>query len=304
MAEEGFKFNFGEVKEEEASKGEEGEEAPDYNEPAAELIPRAQPGVAFFTECVAVAEGLELVKGTISSDEAATLLSDQRVATSDLVPGKYEGGFKLWECSLDLCRLLLSRYGAAAERLTTAPELSCELQGKKVLELGCGHGLPGIVAAMCGADVHFQDYNVEVLRRLTAPNVIANMERLPRSRPRPACRYYSGDWRAVGELLTGAGYGGHYDLILSSETIYSLPAQERLLECIKQLLQPPHGVALIAAKRYYFGVGGGMKSFRALVQRDGIFETSVVAQVEEKGSGNVREVVVLKFPDSIHPYFL
>lgn len=29
-------------------------------------------------------------------------------------------------------------------------------QGKKVLELGCGHGLPGIVAMMAGADVHFQ----------------------------------------------------------------------------------------------------------------------------------------------------
>ena len=39
----------------------------------------------------------------------------------------------------------------------------------------------------------------------------------------------------VGEHLTGRGYGGHYDLILSSETIYSVPAQERLLECIKRV---------------------------------------------------------------------
>ncbi len=46
-----------------------------------------------------------------------------------------------------------------------------------------------------------------------------------------------------------------------------------------QLLQPPHGVALVAAKRYYFGVGGGMKSFCSLVAKDGIFETSVVAEV-------------------------
>ncbi|KAG2452383.1 hypothetical protein HYH02_002629 [Chlamydomonas schloesseri] len=297
-----FRFNFGK---EEAEQVQEEQGPPEYDEPAEELIYRPEPGVPFFTEPVEVAEGLSLIKGTISSDEAAAILKDSRVASSDLVPGKYEGGFKLWECAADLCKAVMARYGLAAAELAGAAELQhSQLQGKKVLELGCGHGLPGIVALMGGAEVHFQDYNACVLRRLTAPNVIANMERLPRSRPRPAAKYFAGDWRLVGEHLTGRGYGGHYDLILSSETIYSVPAQERLLECIKRLLQPPHGVALVAAKRYYFGVGGGSKSFRELVERDGIFETSVVAEVEEKGSGNVREVLLLKFPAAIHPYFL
>ncbi|GIL79487.1 hypothetical protein Vretimale_18370 [Volvox reticuliferus] len=300
-AEPAFRFNFGK---EESDRVQEEQGAPDYSEPAAEVVHRPQPGVAFFTEEVSIAEGLALVKGIISSDEAATILSDQRIAASDLVPGKYEGGFKLWECSLDLCTTLLDRYKVVPDRVLTDPELTTELNGKRVLELGCGHGLPGILALMSGAEVHFQDYNQEVLRRLTIPNVIANMVRLPRSRPRPPTRYFSGDWRLVGEHLTSRGYGGHYDFILSSESIYSVPAQERLLECIKQLLQPPHGVALIAAKRYYFGVGGGTKSFRNLVEEDGIFEVSVVAQVDDKTSGNVREVLMLKFPAAIHPYFL
>ena len=42
--------------------------------------------------------------------------------------------------------------------------------------------------------------------------------------------------------------------------------------CCPQVLQPPHGVAFVAAKSYYFGVGGGTKSFSKLVKEDGIFE--------------------------------
>ncbi len=36
--------------------------------------------------------------------EAADLLGDERVQSSDLVAGVYEGGFKLWEGAIDLCR--------------------------------------------------------------------------------------------------------------------------------------------------------------------------------------------------------
>ena len=36
------------------------------------------------------------------------------------------------------------------------PSMGRTLSGKRVLELGCGHGLPGIVALINGAEVHFQ----------------------------------------------------------------------------------------------------------------------------------------------------
>ena len=52
---------------------------------------------------------------------------------TDLLPGQYEGGLKIWECSEDLVNFL------SQTRART-------LQGKKVLELGCGAGLPGLLA--------------------------------------------------------------------------------------------------------------------------------------------------------------
>ena len=43
---------------------------------------------------------------------------------SDLVSGVYEGGLKIWECSLDLVHYIINN--------------SEIFKGKRVLELGCG----------------------------------------------------------------------------------------------------------------------------------------------------------------------
>ncbi len=75
-----------------------------------------------------------------------------------------------------------------------------------------------------------------------------------------------GDWARMGEMLSSKGFGGHYDIILTSESIYNQDSQWRLLECIKQVLQPPHAVVYVASKMYYFGVGGGTETFRKLIK--------------------------------------
>ena len=48
--------------------------------------------------------------------------------------------------------------------------------------------------------------------------------------------------------------------------------------------------ALVAAKSYYFGVGGSVAAFRQLVEADGRFECAV-ARTFDDGASNRREVL-------------
>lgn len=96
---------------------------------------------------------------------------NNRESGTDLIPGVYEGGLKLWECSLDLCCYLLSiieeisRYnddddddddesttmindgsgggGASASHVIKAAITRSIQSVGSTLEIGCGHGLPG-----------------------------------------------------------------------------------------------------------------------------------------------------------------
>ncbi|ELR23092.1 methyltransferase domain containing protein [Acanthamoeba castellanii str. Neff] len=201
------------------------------------------------------------------------------IGSSDLAPGVYEGGFKLWEGAADL----------VAHLQETEKVHGVSYAGKKVLELGCGHGVPGIYLWKQGAEVHLQDYNSEVLELLTIPNARLNaaeenketMERV---------EFYSGDWGLLTELLPRHAY----DVILTAETIYNVQSLPRLFALIKHCLKPPHGVCYVAAKNYYFSVGGGCRQFEEMVKKDGLFETTVEKVIKD-GSSNVREIIKVSF---------
>ncbi|CAL5413900.1 unnamed protein product [Camellia sinensis] len=217
-----------------------------------------------------------------------------------------EGGLKLWEGSLDLVKTLQSEIQDGQLLFT----------GKRVLELGCGHGLPGIFTGLEGAAViHFQDFNAEVLRCLTIPNVNANL--LKKSQPLATdvrewntdaeFRFFAGDWSEVHQILPyvhtnekdhncspGLGHSVGYDVILMAETVYSISALPHLYELIKKCLNRLNGVVYMAAKKHYFGVGGGSRRFLSVVDKDGVMEASLVSEVAD-GSSNVREVWKLHF---------
>jgi hypothetical protein len=80
----------------------------------------------------------------------------------DVVPGKYEGGGKVWECTLDLLRFLhglpLRAVGTPFPGPPTAlpapvavPPVLSSVRGGVVCDLGCGAGLLGVAAARAGA---------------------------------------------------------------------------------------------------------------------------------------------------------
>ncbi|XP_025693534.1 uncharacterized protein [Arachis hypogaea] len=244
-------------------------------------------------------DGITLLKGRVNTQQVFGL------SNSDLVPGKYEGGLKLWEGSLDLIKALRCDIKSGL----------ISFGGKRVLELGCGHGLPGIFALFEGAAaVHFQDFNAEVLRCLTIPNLNSNLSNKshPLSSNLTNCdkidvRFYAGDWNEVDKLLPYVAthventQNAGYDFILMAETVYSINSLQNLYNLIKKCLRHPDGTLYFAAKKYYFGVGGGTRRFLSVVEKDGVMASSLVAEITD-GSSNVREVWRLK-PKEYHPSF-
>ncbi|KAI3946940.1 hypothetical protein MKW98_003503 [Papaver atlanticum] len=236
-------------------------------------------------------EAVTLHKGRVSTREVFKL------SNSDLVPGKYEGGLKLWEGSLDLVKTLHSEIHGG----------KLSLNGKRALELGCGHGLPGIFTWLKGAsEVHFQDFNAEVLRCLTIPNVNAN-PREPESDAHEGVRFFAGDWSEIHQLLnhvcdrseekspdSGSELDAGYHVILMAETVYCIDSLQNLYELIKKCLKRPDGVVYMAGKKHYFGVGGGTRHFLSVVENDGVMAASLIAEVTD-GSSNVRDVWKLSF---------
>lgn len=135
-----------------------------------------------------------------------------RVSVSDIIgselkSSKPDASLKSWDSSFDLVKILKHEIRDG--------QLS--FRGKRVLELNCGHGIPGIFACLKGAStVHFQDLNAETIRRTTIPNVMSNLEQerdkqskqpespLTPSRQilSPTVHFYAGEWEELPGVLS------------------------------------------------------------------------------------------------------
>lgn len=86
---------------------------------------------------------------------------------------------------------------------------------------------------------------------------------------------------------------GKFDIILAAETTYSEAAAKDTAWLLARHLKVGTGVAYIATKKYYFGVGGGSDCFREALGMHLPPEDFTVVTIREydNGAGNIRELL-------------
>ncbi|KAJ1972934.1 hypothetical protein H4R34_005243 [Dimargaris verticillata] len=204
----------------------------------------------------------------------------------------------------------------------TSEDLDPEAPGTEQLSPAT-HALPALfcLAHTTRSTVHFQDYNSEVIRLVTIPNLLINtayhdqtQSQLPSSAEAELeidtqsdllqqdpvahlgplaqrCRFFAGDWAHLASNLNIPSEAYKYDLILTSETIYAHASQAKLYALIRSILKRS-GMALIAAKSMYFGLDGNVLSFAQLVESRGEMTLTTLYRF---GAQVQREILKLTF---------
>lgn len=242
-------------------------------------------------------------EASAENDNDSTLLNLEK---SDLQTNVYEGGFKTWECSVDLSSLLLDR----GPRKDIDELVRCD----NVVELGAGSALPTLTlfqhALRNGIAQTFTltDYNSSVLRLVTLPNLVltwaattspplldlandpqGDLENIPSlfsdflaalSASHIQLCFISGPWSPALTSLIPESAPDMGSLILASETIYSPSSTAIFVELLVDLLRRTKMTkAIVAAKRFYFGVGGSVDHLKEMCAEKG----AVAYEVENSG---------------------
>ncbi|KAF1924856.1 uncharacterized protein M421DRAFT_71607 [Didymella exigua CBS 183.55] len=247
---------------------------------------------------------------------------------TDLQTNVYEGGYKTWECSLDLVKFLLDR--------GPRKDLDDMVRVNHVVELGCGSAVPSLLlfqyalTNQLGMMFTLADYNEHVVRLVTLPNlVLAWAAALPPSDSTAlfpdgnplldadeehgdlyltpdilaaftrqlqstgiSLNFLSGSWTPTTTFLDLVPSAPELNtFILGSETIYSPASLGAFAETIIALMKRVKtGKAVVAAKRVYFGVGGSVDAFRQECAERG----AVAYEMDFEGleSGGVRRCLL------------
>ncbi|XP_033722271.1 EEF1A lysine methyltransferase 3 [Tursiops truncatus] len=126
----------------------------------------------------------------------------------------------VWDAALSLCNYFESQ--------------NVDFRGKKVIELGAGTGIVGILAALQGGDVTITDLPL-VLEQIQG-NVQANVPAGGRAQV-----------RALSWGIDQHVFPGDYDLVLGADIVYLEPTFPLLLGTLQHLCGP-HGTIYLASK--------------------------------------------------------
>jgi hypothetical protein len=271
--------------------------------------------------------------------ETLAVAGNNSIEKSDLIPGIYEGGLKVWECSIDLCRYLYELHSTTRlENSSSSSDLSWALNSDgTTLELGCGHGLPGILVSLLGASnrnkVLFSDFNDYVLEYCTLRNLFLNTPDPYHSSLQSRIALVSGDWfqlsshlmaengsnknrefQQVSKIFSSRSGISRFDLILAAETTYTESSSRDTATLLSRHLKFDSGVGLVATKRYYFGVRGGTDCFRRFAENIRVERleevegnqpitnvyTLRVQTVKVIDDGNIREILKIKLQKMVN----
>lgn len=260
----------------------------------------------------------------------------------DIEPNVYEGGFKTWECAIDLAEFLSRRLSTewelegrevhVVEVLYVLPEPSAQPNTYLIIlpQVGAGTALPSLVffdfflkhrsPSWRAIRLSVADYNLSVLENATIPNLLLTWYFAQPT----ALLEAAGDLDITPDLLSRflrdmsdkaiciSGISGSWNeafsdilvpfedsqnpsrietIFLASETIYSLDSIQAFTEVLLKALELAEetygsGKALVAAKKLYFGVGGGVDEFlKVLNELGGKGET--VWESKDKGVAKV-----------------
>ncbi|RGP61914.1 hypothetical protein FLONG3_10382 [Fusarium longipes] len=261
----------------------------------------------------------------MAEEEDVAGAQSEGLGSHDVKTGVYEGGFKSWESSVDLVKVL-----AANKTISTL-----EQKAVRVMELGCGTALPSLAVFQWTMALKSErkplslilaDYNPSVLQLVTLPNFILswalNNAQLPAlqeafsiegevelgpdvlssfqqflQESNIALSFVSGAWShefvdLLYTLPSGNGQPSNA-LLLGAETIYSPFALQAFLETLFLILERERAAegseagAYVGAKRLYFGVGGSLDDFIDRARQKG----AKVEQLREEAEGVRRGVV-------------
>ncbi|KAE8351215.1 hypothetical protein BDV28DRAFT_137570 [Aspergillus coremiiformis] len=285
------------------------------------------------------------IRAQLMAEDTADYANEELISgleKGDITPNIYEGGFKTWECSVDLGKLITrgSLFSAA------------DAEDRHIVELGAGTAVPSLtlfaqLLSQQSSETDsphvtrftFADYNSVVLRLVTLPNLLLTWNYIV-SRQKSvsvagaegqvdeelelditpelldvflkdladrkiAVEFISGAWSpAFVDLVFSSGEtatGG--TLILASETIYSPASLSAFSETLLALLRRPaqagrRSRALLAAKKVYFGVGGGVDEFLAVLNTAGGAELDVKERLAVTSEG-VGRIILEIMPRSL-----